>query len=498
MGDEPVADPDAMWKAGYSAPVRDGENDDPEGDPEPQWFANYGRSETTAARDASPPPAPQSAPVLAIDGVEETPADQPTPRDRTVRRLLVGALALVVLTAGGIAWQIGHDGSTPGRHVLAAIPERGVPTWIAELDTGHVTGVIGTRSTIVVLELVSNDLVGLAADSGAERWRVNVAPSRSIAQLEEVDGAAIVLVEESTGTRSIAAYDLESGTRLWREDGLDQSTFVAFQGIIYRLPRSITDSGAPAGLERLDPRTGERLNALTSELSSVGWAHAATVRDDFVEVFDLQTLERVGGPIAIGDVVAASAFGDRVVGLGRDAMIRLYGATGDELSALQITVAQPDQFDVTNSVEPMLLVVANDEIAGYSLSGDRIAQVWRTGPVQVNEITDVGEHTYAVVQTVVAAGPNGGPVRVVDTATGEAVAEPRGGNWVSLGRDGFVVEITDDTGVREAIEGYGYDGDQRWRFDLNRDQQGVFLVDGGMVVVASDEVTQTSTLTYLT
>ena len=114
----------------------------------------------------------------------------------------------------------------------------------------------------------------------------------------------------------------------------------------------------------------------------------------------------------------------------------------------------------------MLLVVANQEIVAYSLSGDRITQVWRTGPVQVNEITDVGEHTYAVVQTVVAAGPNGGPVRVVDTVTGEAVAEPVGGNWVRLGRDGFVVEITDDTGVREAIEAYGYDGVQRWRFDL--------------------------------
>ena len=103
-------------------------------------------------------------------------------------------------------------------------------------------------------------------------------------------------------------------------------------------------------IERLDPRTGEGLNALGSELSSVGWAHAATVRDDFVEVFDLQTLERVGGPIAIGDVVAASAFDDRVVGLGRDAMIRLYGSTGDELSSLQITVDRPEQFDVTNSV----------------------------------------------------------------------------------------------------------------------------------------------------
>ncbi len=272
------------------------------------------------------------------------------------------------------------------------------------------------------------------------------------------------------------------------------SAFVAFQGSIYRLPGGITD----VALERLDPRTGEGLNALTSQLSSVGWSHASTVRDDFVEVFDLQTLERVGGPIAIGDVVAASAFDDRVVGLGRDAMIRLYGSTGDELSSLQTTVDRPEQFDVTNGPEPMLLVMADQEIAGYSLTGDRIAQVWRTGPVQVNEITDVGEHTYAVVQTVVAAGPNGGPVRVLDAATGDAVAEPRGGSWVRLGRDGFVVEITDDTGVREAIEGYGYDGDQRWRFDLARDQQGIFLVDGGMVVVASDEVTQKSTLTYLT
>ncbi len=273
------------------------------------------------------------------------------------------------------------------------------------LDTGHVTGVIGTRSTIVVLELVTNDLVGLAAGSGIERWRVNAAPSRSIAQLEEVAGAAIVIVEESTGDRSIAAYDLESGERLWREDGFGRSAFVVFQGSIYRIPAGITD----VAIERLDPRTGEGLNALASQFTSVGWAHVATVRDDFVEVFDLQSLERVGGPIAIDDIVAASAFGDRVVGLGTDAMIRLYGSTGDQLSSLQITVDRPQLFDITNGPDPLLLVVANQEIVAYSLSGDRITQVWRTGPVQVNEITDVGERTYAVVQTVVAAGPERRP-----------------------------------------------------------------------------------------
>ncbi len=197
-----------------------------------------------------------------------------------------------------------------------SIPERGVPTWTAELDTGHVTGVIGTRSTIAVLELVTNDLVGLSAASGTERWRVHAAPSHSIAQLEEVDGAAIVLVEESTGDRSIAAYDLDSGERLWREDGLDRVGLRGLPG--QRLP-------APGGCHRRRDRAPRparpaRVSTpLASQLSSVGWSHASTVRDDFVEVFDLQTLERVGGPIAIGDVVAASAFGDRVVGLGRDA-----------------------------------------------------------------------------------------------------------------------------------------------------------------------------------
>ncbi|HWM22789.1 MAG TPA: PQQ-binding-like beta-propeller repeat protein [Ilumatobacteraceae bacterium] len=498
MGDEPGADPDAMWKPGYSAPAHDARDDDPEPDEEPrQWFAGYGRANVSVGDEESPAPDPASM-LAPSDAVAEPPNDSSTTSgDRTARRMFVATLVLAAVAMGAIAWQLTGEDAVGGTRQLATLPIGAVPAWTTELDTSHVTGIIGTRSTIVVLELVTNDLVGLAAESGVERWRVNVAPSRSIARLEEVDGAAIVLVEESGGDRSIAGYDLDSGERLWREEGLDRSFFVAFQGIVYRLPEGITDDGAPAGLERLDPRTGERLNALTSELSSVGWAHAATVRDDLVEVFDLQTLERVGGPIAIGDVVAASAFDGRIVGLGLDATIRLYGVAGDELSSLQIEVARPDQFDVTNGSEPMLLVMADDEITGYSLSGDRIEQAWRTGPVQVNEITDVGEHTYAVVQTVVAAGPNGGPVRVVDTVTGESVAEPDGGNWVRLGRDGFVVEITDDTGLREAIEGYGYDGVQRWRFDLAREQQDVFLVDGAMVVVASSPTAQTSTLTYL-
>ena len=506
MADEPVADADAMWKPGYSAPSDDCGSDDPEGGVASRdWFAHYGRSEPAGTADQAALPVPDPALLPATEEPAELPDDADAtddaadddaaiPRDRTARRLLVATLAMAVVAVGGVVWRIGHEDAADGRHRLASIPERAVPTWIAELDTGHITGVIGTRSTVVVLELVTNDLVGLAAESGMELWRVNAAPSRSIAQLEEVAGAALVLVEESGGDRSIAGYDLDSGERLWREDGLDRSAFVAFQGSIYRLPGGVTD----VAIERLDPRTGDGLNALASQLSSVGWAHAATVRDDFVEVFDLQSLERVAGPIAIGDVAAASAVDGRVVGLGRDATIRLYAATGDELSSLQITVDRPEQFDVTSSSEPMLLVMADQEIVGYSLAGDRISQVWRAGPVQVTEITDVGDHTYAVVQTVVAAGPNGGPVRVVDTTTGDAVAEPRGGSWVRLGRDGFVVEITDDQGVREAIEAYGYDGDQRWRYDLSREQQGVFLVDGAMVIVASDTATQKSTLTYLT
>jgi outer membrane protein assembly factor BamB len=501
VGDEPVGDPDAMWKRGYSAPDDGTALLDPEPNDAPrEWFAHYGRSraedsdDESMAPEQSPPSDPWLTPLSGAESAVERHDDEPAdPRDRRPRTLLVATMAMAVVAVAGVVWQIARDDVTVSGHRLASIPSRAVPAWIAELDTGHVTGIIGTRSTIVVLELVSNDLVGLAADSGVERWRVKAAPSRSIARLEEADGAAIVLVEENTGDRSIAAYDVESGERLWREHGLDRSAFVAFQGSIYRIPAGVTD----VAIERLDPHTGDGLNVVASDLSSVGWAHVATVRDDVVEVFDLQTLARVGGPIEIGSVAAATAFDGRVVGLGRDATIRMYGSAGDELASLRITVDRPDQFDIAFTPEPVLLVMDDREITGYSLNGDRIAQIWKAGPVQVNEITEVGDQTYAVVQTVVAAGPNGGPVRVVDAATGVAVAEPSGGNWVRLGRDGFVVEITDDDGVRQAVEAYGYDGDRRWRFELAREQQGLFLVDGAVVLVASDAAAQKSTLTYL-
>jgi hypothetical protein len=495
VGDEPGVDPDAMWKPDYSAPSDEAGHDDPgDDDALREWFADYRR--TGAGVDAgNTPPVPSPAPddgstQLADASTELTDS---VSRPRTARRLVGAALALTVVGIVGVAWQVSDDDAATGRHRLASIPTRAVPAWTAELDTGHVSGILGTRSMIVVLELVTNDLVGLAAESGVERWRVNVAPSRSIARLEDVGGAAVVLVEESSGDRWIASYDVESGERMWREDAVGRSAFVTFQGSIYRLPGGL--SGVT--IERIDPRNGLGLNALGPQLASVGWAHASTAQNDSVEVFDLQTLERVAGPIAIGDVAAASAFDGHVIGLGRDATIRLYGAAGDQLSSLQTTVDRPDQFDVTNTSEPVLLVMAEQEITGYSLADDRITQVWRTGPVQVYEISDVGDHTYAVVQAVVAAGPHGGPVRVVDAMTGVTVAEPRGGSSVRLGRDGFVVEIIDDEGVRLAIEAYGYDGVQRWRFDLARDQQDLFLVDGAVVVVASDQNTQTSTLTYL-
>ncbi len=81
--------------------------------------------------------------------------------------------------------------------------------------------------------------------------------------------------------------------------------------------------------------------------------------------------------------------------------------------------------------------------------------------------------------------------------TGEAVAPPSGGSSVRLGRDGFVVEITDDEGVREASRPTGTTACDGGGSTSPASSKGVFLVDGAMVVVASDQTTQKSTLTYL-
>jgi hypothetical protein len=500
VADESVADPDAMWKQGYHAPGAADRDGSPEPDDAPRaWFATYS---PTATGPATKPPEPAS-------GEPDPTAEPPVPlafdtaagdasrrsrgvgaRRRVVAGLTVGALAVVV---GSVVWQGGRADDIESDDRLPSIPTEATPAWTAVLDTGGVNGVIGTRSTIVALESVTNDLVGLAATSGVERWRVNTAPSNSIATLERAGGAAIVLVERNNGERSVAAYDLESGERLWRENGFDRTLFTVFLGGMYRLPLGDTD----VVVERLDPRTGAAIDAVGSELLSSGWAHVATTRDGLVEVFDLQTFERVAGPVADGDMIAASVADGRVVGLGRDATVRVYGSTGDEQASLQISIDQPDLFDVTNTPEPVLLVAADSEIVGYSLTSDRISEVWRMGPVVLDEITEVGDRTYVVVHTVAAAGATDAGMRMVDAATGEEVAQHSRESSVQLGNDGFVVGITDDDGAPGAIEAYGYDGERRWRFDLAVDQQDMFLVDGAMVVVASDFVTDTSTLTYL-
>jgi hypothetical protein len=500
VADESVADPDAMWKRGYHAPGLADADGSPEPDDEPRaWFASYGQTVTGLVAEAPEPTT--GAPELTTEppgplAFDTATGDAPRrsrgvgARRRVVAGLTVGALAVVV---GGVVWQDGRADDIESDDRLPSIPTEATPAWTAVLDTGGVNGVIGTRSTVVALESVTNDLVGLTATSGVERWRVNTAPSNSIATLERAGSAVIVRVERSTGERSVAAYDLESGERLWREDGFGRTSFTVFLGGIYRLPLGDTD----LVVERLDPRTGAAINAVGSELLSSGWAHVATTRDGLVEVFDLQTLERVAGPVADGDMIAASVADGRVVGLGHDATVRIYGSTGDEQSSLQISIDQPDLFDVTNTSEPVLLVAADAAIVGYSLTGDRISEVWRMGPVVLNEITEVGDRTYIVMQTVAAAGANDAGVRIVDAATGDEVAQHSRESSVQLGNDGFVVGITDDDGEREAIEAYGYDGERRWQFDLAVDQQDLFLVDGAMVVVASDFVTDTSILTYL-
>ncbi|HEX4981215.1 MAG TPA: hypothetical protein VFV63_05935, partial [Ilumatobacteraceae bacterium] len=62
MGDEQVADADAMWKPGYSAPGGGGGNDDPEGDSASRdWFAGYRRREPVGTADQAALPSADPA-----------------------------------------------------------------------------------------------------------------------------------------------------------------------------------------------------------------------------------------------------------------------------------------------------------------------------------------------------------------------------------------------------------------------------------------------------
>ena len=439
MGDEPGADPDAMWKPGYSAPADDGRTRRP----------GTGRRRRGSGSPTTAGPTAAAA-AEATEPVPDRPAPAPAPLTRhrrrrwpdDARRTRDGPAAIAPLAgcssprwrspSSPSAASSGRSATTTsadGRHRLASIPTAAVPTWIAVLDTGHITGVIGTRSTIVVLELVTNDLVGLAADSGAERWRVNAAPSHSIAQLEEVDGAAIVLVEESTGDRSIAAYDLESGERHVARGRARPVDLRRVPGEHLPAPRRCHRRRDRAA-RPANRRGPQRARVAVVERRLGARRHGPRRLRRGLRPADPRTRRRPDRRSATWSRHPRSTVGSWVsVATPRS------GSTARRATSCRRCRSRstgPNCSTSRTAPEPMLLVMADQEIVGYSLTGDRIAQVWRTGPVQVNEITDVGDHTYAVVQTVVAAGPNGGPVRVVDTVTGEAVAEPIGGNWVRL------------------------------------------------------------------
>ena len=236
MGDEPVADPDAMWKPGlFRARRRRPGRDDPYGRRRPGTGSPITAGRSVPVADGAAPPAPDPAPVPSP--VDARSRCRPTTRTRRRRDRTAAPAARRRTGDGGrrrrrrrLADQRRRD-VAEGGHRLASIPDRmrsrrGSPS--STPVTSPASSGRGRRSSCSSWSRTISS--AWPPDRATERWRVNAAPSHSIAQLEEVEGAAIVLVEESTGDRSIAAYDLDSGERLWREDGLDRSAFVGVPG----------------------------------------------------------------------------------------------------------------------------------------------------------------------------------------------------------------------------------------------------------------------------
>ena len=394
MADEPVADPDAMWKAGYLAPADEGETDDPGGDDAATAVVRQlrpARSPVAAGPQLAARDRTAAVPICARRTGEEVetprrPADGPSRSHwPTVARRR--AWRWSSSTAGGIC--VGSDrdatASAPGHQPRRRSPNAPAPAWTAELDTGHVTGVIGTRSTIVVLELVTNDLVGLSADSGAERWRVQ---RRAFAQHRPTRGGRRGGDRARRGEHR-QPFDRGLRPRIGRAVVArgwvrPRRPSLPTKGSIYRLPAGVTD----VAIERLDPRTGEGLNAarvavLERRLGARGDGRRRLRRG--LRPADSRTRRGPDRHRRRGRGIGVRRPGGRVSD--ETPTIRLYGSTGDELSSLQTTVDRPEQFDVTNG--------AGADVARHGRPGDRrLLAVRRSDRAGVAHRTRAGERDH--------------------------------------------------------------------------------------------------------
>ena len=393
---------------------------------------------TSTAPTKTPPPEP-------IDGPTALAVDVATGEERW--RVSLGPDVVAGATGDGRVFSI----ACPTGQVGAADIVTGATLWTTPVDCREgMPGLLAT--TDIVVARTASALVGLAAETGAEQWRVDVpAPVLSFAFAAD-DG----LVVAGTGDRGLIAVDATTGAERWRVD-VQATPFTA-----------VMPDGHVVAIVG-EPGSGqEALVSLASATGDEVWRRPAEGR---------------GFPVAFGDL---AVFGTVLPGSpqgptgpsggpGSGGVVALDAASGD--------VVWRRERDAGLPFGPLLTSTSGDTIVANWSSGSEagpsdltVEALGRDGSVRWET---PGWRALAVVDDVIVVTTAQDGVVGLDGETGEeqwrlrdtgSVLGAQGGSGIAVvavtGPEGSQEPPTDIEG-RTILEAVGAtDGASQWRTDL--------------------------------
>jgi outer membrane protein assembly factor BamB len=443
------ADPDAMWKPGYTG-------------------------------------------VVAYPARPTLRAAPPQARRRRPSPWWAASAAALVVAGGALAVieRSGGDVSAPaGSSAVARIPDHAVKRWAATVD-GRVSSVIGTED--VVLATTSDPfptITALAADTGAVLW---TSPAQVVTDgpFGAVAGNAVFRANPPGRLPELVAFDVHTGEVVWRHPfpKIDAGWDVDARRVL--VIRYDSRRNRTTGVDLLDPATGATRASIDGADILLG-ERTAQVRDgDTFEVYDLDTLTSIGR-ITVPSLhdrparIVPTATGTVAV---IDGKVLLLDGAGRITASAEIpafdTSTAPDAWAVPGS--GVVVIQAGDMAAAVTVGSGRVRVTW-TRRVWVLDRRHVGKLVVVLAEHIwTAATPaSNTPVYVIDAATGDDVwsgtidtSMPADG---ILTANGFVanLRLPGESGRSVAIGGIDLRGHVRWR--RIRDGVNLALVPRGVV-----------------
>jgi hypothetical protein len=430
------------------------------------------------------------------------PTRRPVWRPRTRWFVAAAAGVTVVVGAAAIAW--------PRDDATAAVADARLPTSVAPRWTTTVPGQVWdlTATDDVVLAAAHGSqlqITALSAATGAELWSRR-GDDAALAAVGVIGDTALFLSSPTRGDDDLVGLDARTGAERWRRPQLAKDSTVMIGGHHLVVTRSAIGPPARiAGVDLIDPRDGSVRASIDGPDVRLGRDDVQVRDGDTFDVYDLDTFERTAhlavpalagaaATLARADHGTVAIAGDRALLLGTD------GTVVDEVT-LHVTepITAPVAFGFGNRVATRV----GQTLTVLELDGGRMRTAW-SRDVQVLDATFDGIRPLLAVAPAGAADQSVAdvPIDVVDANTGERVwsghaDQPRDGPLLTT--TGFVATRTGgDRAVAERVlEGIDPAGRAMWTRPVGGGAYTVVGADALLEVRPTPGDVTSSTLTLL-